>query len=144
MSQAGDLVGNVYILQAGLMDINGGAIKGDVKSIGKITVNASFVLNHPELMVDNPNTAGVDESQPKYHGVFIYNFPNEGVGELVVVGSPVITGNSGRIHSFVGYPDITGTTAQNLFCEHRDSGNNRCKLWDTGNQVWARQATVGG
>jgi hypothetical protein len=123
---------------------NGAVITGDLYVLGTLTIPASFQLNYDSRdLVDNPNTADVLENQPDTHGIYLYDDPALGSATLLHPSTPIVSGNSGRIHSFAAHPDMTGATAAAVFCDNRDEGNNACQHWLTANEFWVRQGTSG-
>jgi hypothetical protein len=125
----------------GTMNIASGAvIAGDVAVLGTLNVNGSFVLNTDATgCADDPRTPDTDESQPSTHGIFVYtsatlNFANTAL---------IVTGSSGRIHSFGGHLGIKDK-ANNIFCNDRDMNSNICNHWSGGNGVWMPQSSTAG
>jgi hypothetical protein len=144
-----NLTGNIYVKNGGKINIASGAvITGDVYCAGAMSLSGSVTVNHPAVMTDDPNTAA-DESQAALHGIYIYNSPSIGVGSISVAAGSIVAGNSGKIHSFAGYPALTGTGANSVFCNinypvvgvGRDPGNNTCKHWTSEIGTWRKQVS---
>jgi hypothetical protein len=148
---ASTIVGNIQIRNGGKVTIGAGAvITGDVYCAGELAITGNITINATDASaVDFPDT-DIDESLPvggpyKYHGIFIYDDSSVGTGTLTFPGAPTnapvyaIEGNSGKIHTFVGYPDIDHDKAGNTFCNDC-SENNVCLHWTTSSDVWQAQS----
>jgi hypothetical protein len=140
------LAAHLYVNVGGILNINVNAtLKGDIDVLGTINIKGNFHLDcDPADLVDNPATTEADEALPETHGIFVYNDPTQGAGTLNITGTPAIAGNSGKIHAFAGYPAITGTAADNLFCNHRDASNNACQHWNAVGETWLSQGASRG
>jgi hypothetical protein len=111
-------------------------------------MNGSFNINTmEENLVDDPLT-DVNEALPECHGIMILTTPEGDAGEFVInatAANAIINGTSGKVHTFVPYSGITGTTAGYVFCSDRDALDNICKHGTTGGaRVWVKQSTTGG
>jgi hypothetical protein len=146
-----NVTGDIYVSSGGALTIGKDCvITGDIRCAGALTINGSFTLNYaPDSVTggDNPDTENIDESQMAggkyiYHGIFIYNHPSLGIGTLNIPFPHVISGNSGRIHAFAGYPGIPYAQGDFIFCSDHPNGresNNACKHWTTTVSAWQKQ-----
>jgi hypothetical protein len=141
------VVGDIQVEHGGELILGAGvSITGDVRCAGKLTINGDITLNYPvpgTTPSDDPSTPKIDESTQVganyvYHGIYVYNDDTGvGTGTLDIPNKSVkISGTSGRIHAFGGYPGIDDTTsADNIFCNDRAS-NNACRHWTSEAGVW--------
>jgi hypothetical protein len=151
--------GNIAVDTDGEILIDGSStnppiIIGDIYCLGKLTINGNITLKALAAnLIDDPATPDVNESEPRYHGIFIYDFPGTGTGSLDIKGTDTeikgdaFTGTENpnpRLHTFVSYPSITGAKANKIFCADRDESNNICKHWTMGVRVWQKQSMTGG
>jgi type II secretory pathway pseudopilin PulG len=147
-----NITGDIYVSSGGALTIEGGTITGDIRCAGVLNINGNFTLNYtPDSVTggDNPDTEDVDESVRDangnyiYHGIFIYNHPALGTGTLnIPFQYYTISGNSGRIHAFAGYPGIPYQQGNYIFCSDEPNGresNNACKHWKTTTSTWQKQ-----
>jgi type II secretory pathway pseudopilin PulG len=140
------ITGDIQVFGDGELTIRTGAnITGDVRCAGTLNIEGGITINYlaGSKGADNPYTPNIDESKPVngkyiYHGIFIYNDQNTVKGVLNITGTPTILGNSGKIHSFAGYPGIEHASAGNTFCDKR-AGNNVCEHWTSESSVWMKQ-----
>lgn len=145
LNASANFTGNIFAGADAEVVIGGGVtINGDIYSVGKVTVDGSFTINTlAENLEDNPDT-DVDEASPALHGVIICAFPESGAGSLEMAGTPVVSGNSGKIHTLVPFPGVSGAAADKIFCNDRDSSNNICRHWTSSVRVWLKQSAAGG
>jgi cytoskeletal protein CcmA (bactofilin family) len=148
---ASTIVGNIQVRNGGKVTIGAGAvITGDVYCAGDLAITGKITINATEASAVDFSDTDIDESLPvggpyKYHGIFIYDDPSVGTGTLTFPGAPTsapvytIEGNSGKIHTFVGYPDIDHDKAGNTFCNDC-SDTNVCMHWTTSSDVWQAQS----
>jgi hypothetical protein len=140
--------GDIQIRNGGKVTIRTGAtIKGDVRCAGELEIKGPGNLNlyAAKPVADDPETTDINESRMVdnkyiYHGIFIYDDPDVGTGELTLTDSPGIAGDSGRIHTFVSYSHIGGDTPESyeIFCsDHSDV--NMCEHWTSVSKIWQKQ-----
>jgi hypothetical protein len=150
------LTGDIQVAHGAELTIEHGAtITGDVRCAGKLRLRGSITINYdpaanPARPADNPDTADIDESQTEhgryiYHGIFIMN-PSDGsgAGELETTGAPAVSGDSGRIHSFVAHSGLTGAAAAGVFCSDHAVSGNICDHWTSAASVWLKQGDTNG
>jgi hypothetical protein len=141
---ASTIVGDIQIRKDGKVTIGADAnITGDVRCAGELEIKGDITLNATVPAADNSSTKDINESLPDgkgnyiYHGIFIYDDPSVGTGTLKLTGIPKITGNSGKIHSFVSYPDIANNENKTFCYDH--SENNVCRHWTSDAEIWQVQ-----
>jgi hypothetical protein len=138
------VVGDILVAGGGKITIAGGSnITGDVRCAGEIFITGDITVNTATPPADNPDTVDINEADGDYHGIFVYNVPDVVVGNLTLTGSPKIAGNSGKIHTFVGYPSIAHTRNSEIFCNDCTDGN-ACLHWTSDAGVWSKQNDSGG
>jgi hypothetical protein len=143
------ITGNIYIGKGGTMTIQpNSVITGDVRCSGELIIEGSFELNCKEPATDDENTPQ-KENEPGaggkyiYHGIFIYNSPSLGTGTLNIKVPTIttITGDSGKIHTFAGYPGVPTALSDNIFCDDHDD-SNLCKHWTSETSFWQKQGGI--
>jgi hypothetical protein len=151
IAEGANVAGDIYVSSGGALTIGGNCtITGDIRCAGAMNIYSDFTLNYkpdPATGGDNPDTEDIDESERMnddgvdryiYHGIFIYNHPVLGIGTLTIPYPYDISGNSGRIHAFAGYPGVSYAVADELFCNNRES-NNACNHWKTTTSTWQKR-----
>jgi hypothetical protein len=129
------ITGDLYVQKGGTLTIDQNAvITGDVHCVGKLTVEGTFTLNR-----NGP-------ADGKIHGIIIYHDPDVGSGTLEITNpsTTTITGDSGKIHSLVGYMGITDeNVAQRIFCDDCNE-DNVCEHWKdkTTPGTWEKQGDI--
>jgi hypothetical protein len=141
------ITGDIHVSSGGALTIGQGAtITGDIRCAGALKVEGNFTLNYkpdPATRGDNPDTADIDEGRLVdgryvYHGIFVYSGQSFGTGTLNLSPQAVISGNSGKIHAFAGYPGVPSESGKDAFCDDRES-NNACRHWKTTMGSWRKQ-----
>jgi type II secretory pathway pseudopilin PulG len=133
----------------GIMNIKKQAsIAGDVCVLGILNIDGNFTLEpDPTGYVDDISTPHTDESDSTTHGIFVYHDTTIGSGTLNISSevNQIWGKNSGRIHSFGGYPSITDKVrADAIFCNNRNETDNTCEHWFTPGGYWMSQGMTPG
>jgi hypothetical protein len=129
------ITGNIYASAGSNITINGGSVTGNIYCSGNMTINGNFTLNQLNN-ADNVTLGYTGELS----GIFIYNDTNIGVGTLTMDTVPVITGDSGNIHTFVPYDTgISDAQADAIFCDNHNEDTNACEHWLSEDYAWQPQ-----
>jgi hypothetical protein len=141
------ITGDIHVSSGGALTIErGSTITGDIRCAGTLKIEGDFTLNYapdPATRGDNPDTADINEGRLVdgryvYHGIFVYNNQSFGTGTLNLSPRAVISGNSGKIHAFAGYPGVPSASGDGAFCNDRED-NNACRHWKTTVGAWRKQ-----
>ncbi|MDR2672625.1 MAG: hypothetical protein LBC35_04955 [Coriobacteriales bacterium] len=126
--------GNIYVANGASLTISANSpskIYGNIFCAGELTLQGDLTTYSAHGVAANVEHDYVGEKS----GIFIYNDIRTGVGSLTVANNAKVipgAGNqSGRIHSFVPYPEFTSSQANELFDSSRDLITNVTQMWDS-------------